>query len=212
MRSLGDFAKATILGGFVFLAPVVLAVLLVRHAFRLTAEALRPIAPWIPPGRVAGVVLLDVVAALALLVVCFLTGLLVGTRLGRAIRARLEGAILGRMPGYVFLKSLAGRSAEGDEHPPVSVVLARFDDASVLAFLMERHDDGLCTLFVPGAPTPTSGSVYYMTEDRVRPLDVPVLAAMGCMMRLGLGSRDLIRRAAISPSPPPSAPGREPAR
>ena len=52
----------------------------------------------------------------------------------------------------------------------MSVALARIEDAWMLSFVVERHASGLLTVFVPSAPTPAAGSVYYLTEDRVQHL------------------------------------------
>ena len=48
----------------------------------------------------------------------------------------------------------------------------------------------MITVFVPSAPTPAAGSIYDLTEDRLKPLGVPVSAALGCIMRLGVGSHE----------------------
>jgi uncharacterized membrane protein len=48
----------------------------------------------------------------------------------------------------------------------------------------------MTTVFVPSAPTPAAGSIYDLTEDRLKLLDVPVSAALGCIMRLGVGSHE----------------------
>jgi uncharacterized membrane protein len=71
------------------------------------------------------------------------------------------------------------------------VALARIEDAWMLSFVVERHQSGLLTVFVPSATTPAAGSIYYLTEERVKLLDVPVSIAMGCIMRLGIGSHEL---------------------
>jgi uncharacterized membrane protein len=75
----------------------------------------------------------------------------------------------------------------------LATALARIEDAWLLAFIMERHDDGLLTVFVPSAPTPAVGTIYYLTEERVRRIDVPVQAAAKLIMRLGVGSAELLR-------------------
>lgn len=51
---------------------------------------------------------------------------------------------------------------------------------------------GHVAVFVPGAPSPWSGSVYFMTEDRIKPLDASIKTAMGCVKRLGMGSNALL--------------------
>ena len=82
-----------------------------------------------------------------------------------------------------IVQGLAGLES-GSE---LSVALARIEDAWVLSFVVERHAGGLFTVFVPSAPTPAAVSIYYLTEDRVKLLDVPVSTAIGCIMRLGIG-------------------------
>jgi uncharacterized membrane protein len=51
----------------------------------------------------------------------------------------------------------------------------------------------MLTVFVPSAPTPTAGSIYLLTERQIRRLDVPVSAAVRCIMKLGVGSRQLLQ-------------------
>ena len=71
-------------------------------------------------------------------------------------------------------------------------ILARIEDAWQIAFLIERIDGGHVAVFIPGAPSPWSGSVFVMTEDRIRPLDVPLKAVIQCIERLGAGSNSLL--------------------
>ncbi len=43
------------------------------------------------------------------------------------------------------------------------------------------------------APNPLSGSVYLMTEEKIKPLDVPPASAIKCLKRLGIGAGELTR-------------------
>lgn len=212
MRGLREFLKTTLVGGFLFIVPLALVVLLARATLKLISGWLQPLAEWLSAERVSRVVVADVLAIVVLVAVCFLAGLFVRTRLGQAISLRLERRILRRVPGYAFLKSVTHEVAGLETGPNVAAALARFDDAWVLALLMERHADGLCTVFVPGAPSPTSGAIHYMTEDRVKLLEVPVLSVMKCIMSLGIGSGELLAphfrdlSSVDSPSPGATAP------
>ena len=97
-----------------------------------------------------------------------------------------------RKPGFTFVKTIAQGLAGLQSGSELSVALARIEDAWMLSFVVERHPSGLFTGFVPSAPTPAAGSIYYLTEDRLKLLDVPVSAAIGCIMRLGTGSLELL--------------------
>jgi uncharacterized membrane protein len=189
-----EFVKTTIVGGLLFLVPVVLAVLLVAKALQLAGQVLAPVSRLIPAETVAGIVVLDLLAVTAVVTLCFAAGLFVRTRAGRGLGDRLERTVLGRMPGFTLVKSITRGMVGLESGSEVSVALARIEDAWMLSFVVERHASGLFTVFVPSAPTPAAGSIYYLTEDRLRPLDVPVSAAVACIMRLGVGSRELLEK------------------
>ena len=100
--------------------------------------------------------------------------------------------MLQRIPGFTLLKSMSHGLVGERDTSDVRVALAWIEESWVLAFVMERHGNGLNTVFVPSAPTPAAGAVYFLPDDRLKLLDVPVQAAMGCITRLGLGSRELV--------------------
>jgi len=193
MRSFLEFLRMTFVGGAFFLLPFVLAVWLLGRALAGAARLLNPVVEWLPFESVIGVATTDIIAVLALVVVCFLAGLFARMRPGRTIAAALEDLILKKIPGYTLLKSMAREDAALTSGGRVVTALARIEEAWVLAFIMEQHDDGLLTVFVPSAPTPAVGAIYYLGEDRLRRLDVPVHVAARLIMRLGVGSREMLR-------------------
>ena len=82
MAALKEFLKTTIIGGLMFLVPVILIVVILGHAMRLAAKIAVPIAEKFATTQVAGVAVVTIVAALVLL-----TAVVPG-RPGRAHRAR----------------------------------------------------------------------------------------------------------------------------
>lgn len=195
-----------------FVLPVFVVLVVIRQALQITADVLRPIAHLMPTEKVVGLVVVDLLAIAAIVVLCFLAGLLVGTRLGRRISNRLEHLILRKVPGYTLFKGAAYGLAGLEAKSELSVALARIEDAWMLAFVVERHASGLFTVFVPSAPTPAAGSIYYLPADRVKLLDVPVADAMACVMRLGIGSRELLEHVSLEPPLGPPAAGSEPGK
>jgi uncharacterized membrane protein len=202
-----SFFRATLLGGLILIAPLVVSALLIRESFRLAAAILAPVAQLIPAENVGGVVVADLLAATAILAACFVAGLFVATRLGRFLSERLETLALRRVPGFSLLRGATRGMVGLETQSDLSVALARIEDAWMMAFVVERHSSGLFTVFVPSAPTPAAGSVYFLTEDRIRVLNVPVSAAVTSIMSLGHGSRDLLERAGCTNlhMPPPKA-------
>jgi uncharacterized membrane protein len=70
-------------------------------------------------------------------------------------------------------------------------VLVTLDDYKQIAFEVERTAGGNVVVYLPGAPNPWSGSVVYVSEDRVEPLDMQPQDAIKNIRVLGRGSEKL---------------------
>ena len=79
MAALKEFLKTTIIGGLMFLVPVILIVVILGHAMRLAAKIAVPIAEKFATTQVAGVAVVTIVAVLVLLILSFLAGLVART-------------------------------------------------------------------------------------------------------------------------------------
>jgi uncharacterized membrane protein len=186
---------AILVRGVLFLVPLVLLVVLAREAVRLLSSATKPVTQLVPAENVLGIAVVEIAAVILLALICFAAGLFAGTRFGGRLGARLERMILNRIPGFTLVKSMGHGLVGERDAADVRVALAWIEESWVLAFVMERHGNGLSTVFVPSAPTPAAGSVYYLPDDRLKLVDVPVQSAMACITRLGLGSRELLAKA-----------------
>lgn len=65
--------------------------------------------------------------------------------------------------------------------------LARFDHSWQLALEMERIEGGKVVIFLPSAPDPWSGSVYFMTGERLRAKASLLSAGLILFLALGTG-------------------------
>jgi uncharacterized membrane protein len=201
MRALVRLLTTTLVGGVLFLVPIVLTIFIATSAVKLAGKILAPISRLLPAHGIAGVALADVAAALLLIVACFTAGLIARTQIGHYVNRRLEGAVLRRIPAFTFVKSAAQGLLGLETRSEVQTALAMIEDAWVPAFVVEKHRSGLLTVFVPSVPTPAAGTIYLLEEARVRRLDVPVTAMVPVIMALGAGLRDLLEPPdATSPS------------
>jgi uncharacterized membrane protein len=195
MRALARLLTTTLVGGVLFLVPIVLTIFIATSAVKIAGKVLDPIAHLLPLEGLFGLALRDVAAALLLIVACFIAGLIARTQIGNYVNRRLEGAVLRKVPAFTFVKSAAQGLLGLETGSEVQTALARIEDAWVPAFIVERHRSGLLTVFVPSVPTPAAGTVYLLEESRVRRLDVPVTAMVPVIMALGAGLRDLLEPA-----------------
>lgn len=216
MRRVGRLILGTFIRGVLFLVPIVLIAILAREAYSLLHRAFQPVARLFPPERVAGLLVEDLLSLLVLVLVFLIAGLFVGTRPGRTLSNRLEQAVLYRVPGYLMVRGLVGGlegfHANADARPQPALI--ETDEGWAFGLLVERLPCDFCTVFLPDAPTPTSGSVRIVTATRVHPLDISMFALLGMLTRSGAGAGALAapvlagtqRQAADNPSPPASPP------
>jgi uncharacterized membrane protein len=134
----------------------------------------------------------DLLSVAVILLVCFLVGVAVRTRVGRTVRRRIERVFFERLPGYGLIRSLTQRLAGQGGETAWKPALVEIEEALVPGFIIEEHEDGQYTVFVPSVPTPLAGAVYILTRARVHPLDVPFTQAIQSISRWGAGSRDLM--------------------
>ncbi len=193
MKLIPRFVKATIVGGLLFMVPIILMLLVLKQAVGMVRRVVRPVAAHFPAHTIAGVSATTILAAVLIVVMSFLLGLAAQTASGRRLREWLEWTILGKVPGYGILKGVLQGSTGLENEQGVQVVLARLEDAWQIAFLVETHADGQCAVFVPGAPSPTSGSIYFLPKDRVRSTDIPMAKALATIRHMGAGSEELLR-------------------
>ena len=188
MQRAFNFVRVTLIGGIFFLVPVIVMVAVIQKALVIANKLVTPLAKLIPFGFATPKLL----AAVLLVAICFVAGILARVAVARKITGWLETTLLSNLPGYEFLKRI-GQSALGVESEEShKVVLVGRGDSWQLGFLIERLEMGYLAVFIPGAPNPHSGSIQFLKEDRVRPIEVPEQSALKILKRLGAGASTLL--------------------
>jgi uncharacterized membrane protein len=192
MRALAAFVRTTLIGGILFLLPIVVVAIVLGKAKELASPIVAPLANRIAMKSMAGISTGTLLAIGLLVLLCLLVGLFAKTRLAPRIVEWLESGFLYNIPGYDFFKGISENLMRYETGYVYPVVLARIEEAWQIGFLMERLESGHYAVFVPGAPNVWSGSVYLMTEERFQRLDVSRLEAVKCLRRHGIGASELL--------------------
>ena len=188
MKFAREFLANVLVGGLLIVLPIYLAVLVLLKGMQSAAGLLRPVTALLPAWLpAAGLLSLALV-----LVVCFLIGIAVRTRVGGSLRERVERSLFERLPGYALFRSLTQRLAGEGRETAWKPALVEIEEALVPAFIIEELEDGRFTVFVPSVPTPFAGAVYILSRERVHALDVPFTQAIKSISRWGSGSKDLV--------------------
>jgi len=206
MKAAREFVTSTVVGGVFVVVPVYLAIVLLLKGMQSVAGLVRPVAALLPDSLPAE----SALSLVLLLLFCFLVGMAVRTRTGRAVRERLEIVFFERLPGYGLLRSLTQRLAGDRDETAWKPALVAIEDALVPAFVIEELDDGRFTVFVPSIPTPLAGAVYVLDRGRVHLLDVPFTQAVRTISRWGSGCKDLVAAMRTDPRAQCANPARMP--
>ena len=192
------FIKTMVLGGLLFLFPLVIVTAVVGKAFQVMRRVAEPLARVLPADSVSDVIpadsaaevaVVDLLAMVAILVGCFAAGLVARSELGRRVYQKADANVMGLIPGYALLKErFTSAVGHEDRHRALKTVLVRLDDQSQIAFEVERVAGQQVAVFLPGAPDPWSGVVVLVDEARVTPLDLETFAAERLLKNLGRGT------------------------
>jgi uncharacterized membrane protein len=191
-----QFAKTSIVGGLIFMVPLVILVVVGAKAEGLVRRLARPLDEWLPMHTIWGVAVADTVAIVAVVLACFLGGMLARVSFADRFVKKAESGVLWRIPGYSFIKALTD-SLDGHAHESsMRPVLVHFDDYSQLAFEIDRLADGRRVIYIPSAPDPRAGAVLLMDAERVEAVAMTFVGATRSLRALGRGMG-----AALSPQP-----------
>ncbi|MFG1432123.1 DUF502 domain-containing protein [Xanthobacter sp. V2C-4] len=196
MSVLGVLARRLVLG-MVFLLPMVLVLIVLGHAVKLVGALARPVSHLMPVENYVGVSGESVIGLLLILLLAFGAGFAASTRHGRRVTRFWENSLLGGVPQYQLVKSMAEGLTQVESLAGVSPVLVSRDGGWQLGYRLEDIPEGWVAVFVPRAPTPMSGELFYVPKDRVVPLNIPMAQAMLVVKRMGLGSGEALRKAGL---------------
>ena len=195
-----NFLKTTLLGGIIVILPITILIFVFRWLFNVVANGIKPLTdlvvsaiPLLPDQYdelIATIIVISVILG-----VCFLVGLFIRTKLGQLIFNVLENGVLSKAPGYKMVKETVNQFFGRKQSPFSSVALVQIfqNETKVTAFITDRHDNGIVTVFVPTGPNPTSGFIYHIPEEFVHPVNVRVEDAMRSVISCGTGSGMLIK-------------------
>jgi uncharacterized membrane protein len=192
MKTITSLVKTSIIGGVVFLLPLVLLVVVVGKAFNIMKTVSIPVANLISAEKFAGYAVADLLAITALLVLTLLAGLLARSPIFDNFYQKLDAIVLQVVPGYSWIKGMTGSLSDADAEKTLKPVAVIQDDMVQIGYEVERLPDNWVAVFLPDAPDTRSGSVGFFTDDRIVPLDTNFAGIASCLKTLGRGSSGIM--------------------
>ena len=186
-----QFVLTTVIGGVLFLVPVVFLGMILTKAAGFMMVIAQPMADWIPVDSIGGVALANLIAIVAVIFVSFLAGLVARHALaGKAVK-NLESKVLMKVPGYSMVKGVVGgfdtSATEGLK--PVALQLGT---AERLGLEMQKLPDGRSVIYIPSVPSPWSGITQVLPADQITYLDVPITRIIEITENYGHGAGEIL--------------------
>ncbi len=193
--TLRELLKTTIIGGASFLLPVAIIVFILSDALRLVRRIAEPISHSLHLDHLvgAGIGTVTILSIAVLVLISFAAGVIARTAAGRRITRWSESSFLGRFPHYQVIQSMAEGLAHIENASGLKPALINIEGGWQIGYLLEQLDKDWVVVFLPQAPSPMSGNVMYMPQDRVRPLDITMVQAMSIVKAIGVGSSTVLR-------------------
>jgi uncharacterized membrane protein len=188
-----DFIKTTIVGGILVLIPIVVCIIILTKVFNFLQRFSDIIAKALPFTNVAGVGISTLISIVLILLICFLAGAFMGTKFMKRIIVWMEDRVLVYIPGYAYIKarSTSVLIKEGtDEWKPATVFI---DDNEVICFVIDESENYF-TIFLPSAPTPSSGTVCAREKTKVKFLSLTVAQTILLIKQFGKGAAKEIEK------------------
>ena len=103
-----EIVRTTLIGGVLFLIPLVFVVVVIEKAYKIMKVMAMPLKKIIPIDSIAGIALEEILTIIIMLLCCLLAGMVAHSTWGRVIHRRLDTALLNLIPGYAWMKGVTG--------------------------------------------------------------------------------------------------------
>ena len=180
------FIMTTVIGGLVFLVPLMFLVFILGKAIGFMMIIAKPLADWLPVDTVGGMALANLIAILAVIVVSFVAGLIARHTMAGGFVKTLESKVLMNIPGYTMIKGIKSGfdATETDGMKPIALKLG---SAERIALEIEKLPDGRSMVYIPSSPSPWSGITQILPADQITYVDVPVTKILELTEKFGHG-------------------------
>jgi uncharacterized membrane protein len=184
---LGNFIRITIAGGILFLIPVGVIVFIMAKTISFLYDVSRPITARLPFRNVAGVGVNTLMSIILLLLICFVAGIFMKTKLAKRIVQWLEDRVLVYVPGYSYVRARSTDWFSNEKTYAWKPATIFVDDNEVICFVIDETED-YCSIFLPSAPVPSSGSICVREKKKVTFLPITVSEAVSMIRQFGKGA------------------------
>ena len=171
---MGKSLQTTIIGGIVFLAPVIFILMILQRAYELALKVAAPISRFIPIESFVGLALANILAAALVIGVCYAAGMVARSSIISARVNKLDEFLSNAIPAYHptkrgIIDSISDESLEDDWKV---VLVGEKGRQRSLGFEVERLSNGDVAVFQPLTPNTKTGFVWTVSPESIEVLEI----------------------------------------
>ncbi|MCH4822942.1 hypothetical protein ML462_07120 [Gramella lutea] len=186
MSAFKNTFRALIVGGLLFLFPLVVLIVIVIKAINMVRPVVHKMATSLGIETIFGTATIGLLGIIFILIVCFISGYLIHLGLLKKWNSSFEETIYTLFPPLRRLKFRLFSEDKDTDEEWISILLKR-DDSFNIAFITYKSENGIMSIFIPDAPEISNGEVILMPESKCVYHRIPRQQAMKLLLRFGKG-------------------------
>lgn len=205
MQTLKSQLSTAFFTGLAMLLPVMILAIVFRWLFHIVTDLIQPLSNLLIRETNLPPLFSDILVIMIIAVFLLILGFVVRTALGDFLQNKFHQTMQ-RAPGYQMIREIVQQLFGDRKNSPfsqgsVALVQLHGEHSPVRStgIVTSFHPNGICTVFIPTGPNPTTGFVYHVPANLVelRP-DIKVEAALRTVIACGAGAAALFSEEASS--------------
>jgi len=194
------FFRKAVAGGLLVLLPLFILSLFAWWVLSTLAGFLAPVALLVAGELAVAAWVGYGLVVIAVILVCFIVGSLVMTRMGNWLHTQFDERMQKAAPGYRMVREIVQQLfGDSKQSPFAQGKVARVwpsgrgQGVSLTGIVTSWHENGGATVFLPTGPNPTTGLVLHVAAEHLELLPhVPVDSAFRTIIACGAGSAQIL--------------------
>lgn len=177
-----------IVTGFIFLMPVLISIVVIGKFWDKLLTMGGQVARLLRVDTIFGPAGDAIMALILLLLFCVIAGFLVRMSVFRRMSDWLDAKLASFIPGYLDLrKETEVKIGTAPAEEVFETCLVHTEEHWRPAYLIDTDDEGNATIFIPAAPTFTTGQVVVTTSANYKKLEIDSKALNAYLTKMGKG-------------------------
>ncbi|MDG1806490.1 MAG: hypothetical protein P8J91_10115 [Pirellulaceae bacterium] len=187
------FLKTTAIGGLFFLLPLIVLGALIGQLVPVIRMVTNLLSEQFPSFTASNAAFLIGVAIAIIISACFVAGVLARRSVGKRISSLFEKNISMLFPRYTIIKEqMRGSIGGASQKPNMKPVFVQLQDHRRIGFEIERINEQLVAVYLPGAPDAWAGNLIYVEPSQIERVDAEFWDTVLVFGELGRGSKTLL--------------------